>query len=268
MRRKPRVPANREKRARNKTSAGVLEGLPIPSPPEPPAILELENVSRSYRVGSEEVKALKNVTLRVPRGEFVVILGPSGSGKTTLLNLIGGIDSPTSGRIEVDGVDISALGDRGLTGYRRNRIGFVFQFFNLIPTLTARENIEFAAELVSRPRNAMKMLEMVGLKERANHYPTELSGGEQQRVAIARALVKNPPILLCDEPTGELDFETGRHILNERQVINKKDHKTVLLVTHNSAIGAIAHRVLRLRSGEIVEVKLNKHPLDPLELEW
>jgi len=231
-------------------------------------ILQLEDVSRAYRMGSVEVKALKNVTLSIARGEFIVILGPSGSGKTTLLNLIGGIDSPSSGEILVDGIDISTLDDKSLTDYRRKNIGFVFQFFNLIPTLTARENVEFAAELVKKPRDTMEMLEMVGLKERADHYPSELSGGEQQRLAIARALVKDPPILLCDEPTGELDFETGKHILNKLRMINKEDHKTVLLVTHNTAIGDIADRVLRLRSGEIVEVRPNQHPLDPLELKW
>ncbi|HUV52654.1 MAG TPA: ABC transporter ATP-binding protein [Dehalococcoidia bacterium] len=219
-------------------------------------------------MGSVEVKALKNVTLSIARGEFIVILGPSGSGKTTLLNLIGGIDSPSSGEILVDGIDISTLDDKSLTDYRRKNIGFVFQFFNLIPTLTARENVEFAAELVKKPRDTMEMLKMVGLKERADHYPSELSGGEQQRLAIARALVKDPPILLCDEPTGELDFETGKHILNKLRMINKEDHKTVLLVTHNTAIGDIADRVLRLRSGEIVEVRPNQHPLDPLELKW
>jgi putative ABC transport system ATP-binding protein len=231
-------------------------------------ILQLEDVSRTYWMGSVEVQALKNIALSIARGEFVVILGPSGSGKTTLLNLIGGMDSPSSGKILVDGIDISALDDKGLTDYRRRNIGFVFQFFNLIPTLTAGENVEFAAELVKQPRDTMEMLEMVGLRERANHYPSELSGGEQQRLAIARALVKDPPILLCDEPTGELDFETGKHILSKLRTINREDRKTVLLVTHNTAIGDIAHRVLRLRSGEIVEVRSNAHPLDPLELKW
>jgi len=231
-------------------------------------ILQLENVSRSYRMGVVEVEALKNVTLSVARGEFIVILGPSGSGKTTLLNIIGGMDSPSSGKITVDGLDISALNDKGLTDYRRNYIGFVFQFFNLIPTLTARENVEFAAELVNNHRDPLEMLEMVGLAERANHYPSELSGGEQQRVAIARALVKNPPILLCDEPTGELDFDTGKHILSAVRMINEIERKTVLLATHNTAIGEIANRVIRLGSGGVVEIKTNKSPLNPLELRW
>jgi putative ABC transport system ATP-binding protein len=231
-------------------------------------ILKLEDVSRSYQMGQVEVRALTGVSLDITRGEFIVILGPSGSGKTTLLNLVGGIDSPTSGKITVDGIELSALDDKGLTEHRRNHIGFVFQFFNLIPTLTARENVEFAAELVEEPRDPLEVLEVVGLKERADHYPSELSGGEQQRVAIARALVKDPPILLCDELTGELDFETGKHILSAMKMINEVNCKTVLLVTHNTAIGDIAHRVIRLRSGEITEDRRNTAPIDPQELRW
>ncbi len=231
-------------------------------------ILQLNDVSRSYQMGQVEVRALSDITLDITRGGFIVILGPSGSGKTTLLNLIGGIDSPTAGSITIDGIELSALDDRGLTEYRRNHIGFVFQFFNLIPTLTARENVEFAAELVDEPRDPLEVLEVVGLKERADHYPSELSGGEQQRVAIARALAKDPPILLCDEPTGELDFETGKHILSAMRMINEESRKTVLLVTHNTAIGDIAHRVVRLRSGEIVEDRHNPSPVDPRELRW
>jgi len=219
-------------------------------------------------MGLVEVKALTGVTLDITRGEFIVILGPSGSGKTTLLNLVGGIDSPSSGKITVDGIEISALDEKGLTDYRRNHIGFVFQFFNLIPTLTARENVEFAAELVKEPRDPLEVLEVVGLKERADHYPSELSGGEQQRVAIARALVKDPPILLCDEPTGELDFETGKHILGAMQMINELNRKTILLVTHNTAIANMAHRVTRLRSGEVVEDRRNESPIDPQDLRW
>lgn len=267
MTEEPQAPASQGSEA-DKTDLSESGVELIPPYPSSQQILQLENVSRSYRMGQVEVKALKNVTLSVNRGEFIVIMGPSGSGKTTLLNLIGGMDSPSSGKVLVDGIDTGTLDDRGLTDYRRNHIGFVFQFFNLLPTLTARENVEFAAELVKKPRDVMEMLDMVGLRERADHYPSELSGGEQQRLAIARALVKDPPILLCDEPTGELDFETGKHILNELRMINKVDHKTVLLVTHNTAIGDIAHRVIRLRSGEIVEVKPNPSPLDPLELKW
>jgi len=231
-------------------------------------ILQMRGVSRFYRMGRVKVRALSGVTLDVARGEFIVILGPSGSGKTTLLNLIGGLDSPTSGKIKVGGLTITALDDKGLTHYRRNRIGFVFQFFNLIPTLTVKENVEFAAALVKNPIDPMKMLRVVGLKRRANHFPSELSGGEQQRVAIARALVKDPPILLCDELTGELDFETGKRILAVMRRINEVRRKTVLLVTHNTAIGDIADRVIRLRSGEIVEDRRNPSPIDPQELRW
>ncbi|MBN2099765.1 MAG: ABC transporter ATP-binding protein [Dehalococcoidia bacterium] len=231
-------------------------------------VIRLEKVSRSYRMGVVEVRALREVTADVPRGEFIVILGPSGSGKTTLLNLIGGMDSPTAGSIAVNGIEVTSLKEKGLTEFRRDHIGFVFQFFNLIPTLTASENIEFAAELVSAPRDVKDVLDMVGLKERAGHYPSELSGGEQQRVAIARALVKDPPILLCDEPTGELDFETGKQILSALRKINEASRKTVLLVTHNAAIGSIADRVVRLRSGEIVEDRRNTEPVDPGSLRW
>jgi putative ABC transport system ATP-binding protein len=231
-------------------------------------IVRLENVSRTYQMGQSEVKALRNLTLDIALGEFIVLLGPSGSGKTTLLNIIGGIDSPSSGSIRVNGTDISALDDKGLTEYRRNQIGFVFQSFNLIPTLTAKENVEFAAELVKAPRNALEALEMVGLKERTDHYPSELSGGEQQRVAIARALAKNPPILLCDEPTGELDCETGKLVLSALRMINKMERKTMLIVTHNATIGDMAHKVIRLRSGELFEIKTNPSPTDPFELRW
>ncbi len=231
-------------------------------------LLKLESVSRVYRMGQVEVKALTDVSLDVLRGEFIVILGPSGSGKTTLLNLAGGIDSPTSGRITADGVEITVLDEKGLTQYRRDHIGFVFQFYNLVPSLTARENVEFAAELVREPRDTLEMLALVGLEERADHYPSELSGGEQQRVAIARAMVKDPPLLLCDEPTGDLDFDTARHILSAMRDINQNRQKTVLLVTHNTAIGDMADRVVRMRSGEILEIRLNPSPIDPQELRW
>ncbi len=231
-------------------------------------LLELGNVSRTYTMGKIEVHALKNVSLEIGRGEFIVILGPSGSGKTTLLNLIGGMDSPTSGRIVSDGIDTTSLKEKSLTVYRRDHIGFVFQFFNLIPSLTAKENIEFAAELVKEPRDALETLQIVGLEERADHYPSELSGGEQQRVAIARAIVKDPPLLLCDEPTGDLDFDTGKHILSAMRKINQERNKTVLLVTHNTAIGEIADRVVRMRSGEIIEITENQSPIDPQDLKW
>ncbi len=231
-------------------------------------LVRLERVSKVYKMGEVEVHALREVDLDVRAGELVVILGPSGSGKTTILNLVGGIDVASSGRVLIEGMDISTFGDGELTAYRRDRIGFVFQFFNLIPTLTARENVELAAELVPNPRNLGEVLDAVGLGERAAHFPGELSGGEQQRVAIARALVKNPPILLCDEPTGELDFETGRRILQVIGEINKTEGRTVLLVTHNSAIASMADKVVRLRSGAVDLLEENATPVDPTELKW
>ena len=231
-------------------------------------LVDVIDVSKSYPMGIFTVHALKVVSLSINRGEFIVALGPSGSGKTTLLNLIGGIDTATSGRILIDGSDITSLGERPLTDFRRNYFGYVFQFFNLIPTLTARENVEFAAELVARPAESLQMLEMVGLKERADHFPSQLSGGEQQRVAIARALVKDPPILLCDEPTGELDYETGKNVLSTIRRLSEEGGKTVLLVTHNSAIGDIADRVIKLRSGKLMEDSRNPSPIDPQQLRW
>jgi putative ABC transport system ATP-binding protein len=215
-----------------------------------------------------EVHALRDANLIVKRGDFIVILGPSGSGKTTLLNLIGGIDSPTTGTLMVDGVDLRDMKGNELTRYRRDKIGFVFQFFNLIPTLTAKENVELAAELVEKPRDARVVLEEVGLADKADRFPSELSGGEQQRVSIARALAKDPPILLCDEPTGELDSETGKRVLSVLRRINHDDGKTIILVTHNSAIAQMADDVVRLRNGEIHKVEHNESPVAPEKVEW
>jgi putative ABC transport system ATP-binding protein len=219
-------------------------------------------------MGAFKVDALKEVDLKINKGDFLVVLGPSGSGKTTLLNLIGGIDSATSGKITVGTTEITSLNERALNKYRRENIGFIFQFFNLIPTLTASENIELATELVDNPRDIIDVLGDVGLRDRANHFPSELSGGEQQRVAIARALAKEPPILLCDEPAGDLDFETGKNILGLIRTINRESKKTVIIVTHNTAIGDIADKTLRLRSGQIIEMKENPSPIDPGELRW
>lgn len=231
-------------------------------------IIVLEDVTKTYQMGEVQVHALRGADLIVQRGDFVVILGPSGSGKTTLLNLIGGIDTPTTGNMAVDGVKLSNLNERDLTHYRRTKIGFVFQFFNLIPTLTAKENIDLAAELVEDPRNALEVLKQVGLGDKADRFPSELSGGEQQRVSIARALVKNPPILLCDEPTGELDNETGKRVLSVLRRINKDEGKTVVFVTHNSAIAQMADKVVRLKDGEIHQIEHNDNPLDPEKVEW
>lgn len=231
-------------------------------------VLQMNKVSRIYQMGQVKVNALSDVSLTIQKGEFIVILGPSGSGKTTLLNLVGGMDSPTSGTITSNGLNISKLDEKGLTKYRREHIGFIFQFFNLIPSLTARENVEFAAELVKTPRDSLEVLEIVGLHERADHFPSELSGGEQQRVAIARAMVKDPPIILADEPTGDLDFDTGKNILSAMRSINRERGKTVLLVTHNTAIGDMADRIVRMRSGEISDVQTVETPTDPQELRW
>jgi putative ABC transport system ATP-binding protein len=228
--------------------------------------IELQGVWKTYGEGPAAVHALRALDLSIPRGELAVILGPSGSGKTTLLNLMGALDRPTAGFIRVDGVDLGALDEAGRIEYRRVRVGFVFQFFNLIPTLTARENVELVAELVNT--EALPALEQVGLGDRLDHFPAHLSGGEQQRVAIARALVKQPPILLCDEPTGELDFETGRRILALLRRLNRENGQTVLLVTHNAAIGEMADRVIRLRSGGVIEDRHLTRPLEAEELTW
>ncbi len=232
--------------------------------------IEMAGVWKTFGEGHTAVHALKDVDLKGPQGEFAVILGPSGSGKTTLLNLVGAIDNATDGRIEVGGIDLANLGVDEQVKYRRENVGFVFQFFNLIPTLTAAENVELVADLTSTDgaARAEDVLEKVGLADRMHHFPSELSGGEQQRVAIARALVKQPPILLCDEPTGELDFETGRMILELLQDISREQDQTVLLVTHNAAIGEMADRVLKLRSGEIVSDIRNASPIAAGALTW
>jgi putative ABC transport system ATP-binding protein len=232
--------------------------------------IHFEGVSKTYQLGEVQVNALHPIDLAIEAGEFVVILGPSGSGKTTLLNLVGGIDSVSTGSLFVDGIDVAQLARRDLTEFRRTTIGFVFQFFNLIPTLTARENVQFALELVTKDteRLALEVLEKVDLKDRADHFPSQLSGGEQQRVAIARALSKNPPIILADEPTGELDFKTGVKILELMKEINESEGRTFILVTHNSSIGKIADRVIHLSSGEIASEKRVRKPIRPSELVW
>ena len=230
--------------------------------------IKLDRVSRTYALGKIDVVALSDVSFEIPPGEFLVLLGPSGSGKTTLLNLIGGLDSPTVGRIDVNGFEVSALNRNQLTQYRRTQIGFIFQTFYLIPTLTARENVEFAAELVKNRMSAEELLESVGLRSRMNHFPSELSGGENQRVAIARSLATDPQIILCDEPTGSLDFETGKRIFKLLRELNQTRLKTVVVVTHNSPIGEIADRIMRMRDGRIVETISNPNPLDPERLAW
>jgi putative ABC transport system ATP-binding protein len=232
--------------------------------------IELTEVWKTYGEGVGAVHALRDVDLEVPQGEFAVILGPSGSGKTTLLNLVGAIDEATEGIVTVDGADLGVLEDAERVAYRRSTVGFVFQFFNLIPTLTAIENVELVAELTGGDgaARARRALDQVGLGERLDHFPSQLSGGEQQRVAIARALAKEPPVLLCDEPTGELDFETGRLILSLLRRLNRERGLTVLLVTHNAAIGEIGDRVIRLRSGEVIEDRRVPSPAPAEELTW
>jgi len=232
------------------------------------SIIYLDNVSKTYVTGQVKVNALNEVSFDIKSGEFIVLLGPSGSGKTTLLNLIGGLDTLSSGILRVNGTELEKMNEGQLTHFRRYSVGFIFQFFNLIPTLTARENVEFSAELVKNPLSSDDLLKEVGLSERADHFPSELSGGENQRVAIARALAPDPPIVLSDEPTGSLDFETGKKIYKLLRSLNASRNKTVLVVTHNSAIGDIADRVIKLRDGRIMEIIKNEKPLDPDNLKW
>ena len=231
-------------------------------------IARLEGVSKQYEVGDAVVYALRDVSLDIQEGQFVVLLGPSGSGKTTLLNMLGGLDAPTHGRIWVGGSEITNMNEASLTMYRRKQVGFIFQFFNLVPSLTAGENVEMVAELTGNKRNAIPALRSVGLGDRIGHFPAQLSGGEQQRVAIARALAKGPSILLGDEPTGDLDYETGKMILGLMRHINRSENATILLVTHNVAISRMADRVIRMRSGEIVEDRAVENPIHPEDLEW
>lgn len=239
---------------------------------ETETIIECKGLARQYQMGEVTVKALHGLDLQLNRGELVVLLGPSGSGKTTTLNLIGGLDRPTEGQILVEGQDIAQYDDSRLTEYRRTMVGLIFQFFNLIPSLTASENVEFALSLSENKgkvaEEAVNLLELVGLKERAEHFPSQLSGGEQQRVAIVRALANQPPILLCDEPTGNLDVESGRQVLGLIQDIQKRKGTTVLLITHNTAIAPIGDRVIRLRDGQIDQIEVNPDPRPAADLTW
>jgi putative ABC transport system ATP-binding protein len=232
------------------------------------ALMSLHNVSKSYIMGEVKVQALQETSLDIYDGELLVILGPSGSGKSTLLNLIGGIDQPSSGEIFFNQKPITGIHERHLTSYRRREVGFVFQFYNLIPDLTAAENVALAAELVENPRKVNEVLQEVGLLDRRDHFPSQLSGGEQQRVAIARAIVKQPRLLLCDEPTGALDVETGKNVLRLLYDIRQNRLGTVVIVTHNTAIGAIADRVVRMRSGLIADIAVNEQPVEPERIDW
>ena len=231
-------------------------------------IVEFMAVSKVYKVGDVEFKALDDASFELNEGELVVILGPSGAGKSTLLNMLGGLDNPTKGKIIVEGKDISTLKNNELAEYRASHVGFVFQFYNLIPTLTVHENVTLVKEIAKDPLSATKMLEEVGLKEHYKKFPSELSGGEQQRVSIARALAKNPKILLCDEPTGALDSETGVMVLKLLLKMAREYNKTIVIVTHNSNIAEIADKVIRVRSGKIQSIEINKKPKNVDEVEW
>ena len=231
-------------------------------------VFHLENVSKIYRMGEVEVKALNEAEVDIKCGELVVVLGPSGSGKSTLLNILGGMDAATSGKVFFRGTDISKYNEKQLTLFRRKSIGFIFQFYNLMPNLTAKENVELATEISEKPLNVKEVLDNVGLKDRMEHFPAQMSGGEQQRVAIARAVAKNPDVLLCDEPTGALDYTTGKLVLKLLRDINKETGKTVIIITHNQPIADMAQRVIKMRSGEIVENYINNNPADPDSIEW
>jgi putative ABC transport system ATP-binding protein len=232
------------------------------------AVLEVVDLAKVYPMGEVEVHALRGVSLTLTEGEFVVLLGPSGSGKSTLLNILGGLDVPTAGRTLYRGEDLSDAGERRLTAYRRHRVGFVFQFYNLIPSLTARENVELATEIAERPMPAEEALALVGLAHRLDHFPSQLSGGEQQRVAIARAIAKRPELLLCDEPTGALDLATGVVVLEAIVRVNEELGTTVAVITHNAGIGDVADRVLSMADGRIVGDRKNARRLAPSEVRW
>ncbi|HEX3028931.1 MAG TPA: ABC transporter ATP-binding protein [Clostridia bacterium] len=230
--------------------------------------LEISNIEKIYKSGSTTFKALDNVSMSLERGQIGVILGPSGSGKSTMLNIVGGIDLADKGRVIVDNTQITCMTGNQLTEYRRESIGFIFQFYNLIPNLTVAENVEVSANISENPMNIEEILEAVGMKELKNRFPRELSGGQQQRVSIARALVKNPKLLLCDEPTGALDYTTSKAILKLISEVNRKYNTTILIITHNSAISGMAHRMIRLRSGQIVEDRVNENVLPAERIEW
>ncbi len=228
----------------------------------------LKNINKEYKMGDVVIKANDNVSFDVKQGEFSIIVGPSGSGKTTVLNMLGGMDSPTSGQFYVDGTLISNYTRKQLNSYRRFDIGFIFQFYNLIPNLTAKENIELSTQTVTDFIPAVEILEKVGLKDRINNFPAQLSGGEQQRVAIARALAKKPKLLLCDEPTGALDYNTGKMILKLLQDTCRNDNMTVILVTHNTAICPMADRVIHMKSSKVTNIEINENPMPVEMIEW
>lgn len=230
--------------------------------------VEMKDVKKTYKMGDVEIRAVDGMDFTIEEGEFAVIVGPSGAGKTTVLNILGGMDTATSGETIVDDVSIDRLKGRKLTEYRREDIGFVFQFYNLVPNLTAKENVELAMQICRNPLDAGTVLTEVGLKERMDNFPAQLSGGEQQRVAIARALAKNPKLLLCDEPTGALDYATGKSVLGLLQDTCRKQKMTVIVITHNQAITPMADRVIHIKNGKASQITVNEHPTPVEEIEW
>ena len=230
--------------------------------------VKLKNVTKIYQMGEVQIRAVDGIDFSIDKGEFVVVLGPSGAGKTTVLNILGGMDKASGGEVLVDGKDIAGYSQKQLTGYRRNDIGFVFQFYNLVPNLTALENVELALQICKDPMDAQEVLEEVGLGERLDNFPAQLSGGEQQRVSIARALAKNPKLLLCDEPTGALDYNTGKSILKLLQDTCRNSGMTVILITHNSAIAPMADRVIKIKNGRVDKIIQNPQPVPVETIEW
>ena len=248
-----------DERGPSSASPGVNPAVPV---------FVARRVCKVYRMGEVEVHALRDVDLDLYEGEFVVLLGASGSGKSTLLNILGGLDRPTSGEVRYRDHDLAAAGDTQLTEFRREHVGFVFQFYNLIPSLTALENVALVTQIAASPMDPVQALDLVGLGERASHFPAQLSGGEQQRVAIARAVAKRPDVLLCDEPTGALDYATGKRVLEVLERVNRELGTITVVITHNAAIAAMADRVIRISSGRIVEVSVNERRASPEEISW
>ena len=230
--------------------------------------VKLKNVTKIYQMGEVQIPAVDGIDFSIDKGEFVVVVGPSGAGKTTVLNILGGMDKASGGEVLVDGKDIAGYSQKQLTGYRRNDIGFVFQFYNLVPNLTALENVELALQISRNPLDAKTVMQEVGLGDRLNNFPAQLSGGEQQRVSIARALAKNPKLLLCDEPTGALDYQTGKAILKLLQDMCRERGMTVIVITHNSALTPMADRVIRIKNGKVSEMYRNEHPVSVETIEW
>ena len=232
------------------------------------SFIQFNDVAKTYKMGEVEIKALDGISFPIEKGEFVVIVGPSGAGKTTVLNILGGMDKPTTGEVWVDGKDIAKYTEQELTGFRRDDVGFVFQFYNLVQNLTAVENVELSAQICSEPVDAEKVLKEVGLGNRLDNFPSQLSGGEQQRVSIARALAKNPKLLLCDEPTGALDYITGKSILKLLQDTCKEKNMTVIVITHNSALTPMADKIVKIKNGQIDKILVNENPTSVEQIEW